>query len=291
MKKLLLLLLVFAGFMACENEIIEELPQEVSKTEGISAKENQKIDVCHKGKIINVSVNALGGHQGHGDAVDMDGDGYFDIANDCSERDCDDNNAEVNPGVIEICGNDLDDNCNLEIDEGCLAIGNIHEGGIIFYLAGPNEDLNGDGEPDQGLVATSFDIDSPSSTLPWGCYGFDLLNVPNVEWNGGNPSGLGAEIGDGMDNTNNILLDCPTSAAALAARSFGPEWFLPSIKELNEMYLNKTIIETHTGPLSLNYWSSTEYNLFIAWAQFFGDGNLLDHPKFQTYSVRAVRAF
>ena len=90
MKKLIFLLLVFAGFMACENEIIEELPQEVSKTEGISAKQNQKIDVCHKGNIINVSVNALETHIAHGDAVDRDGDGYFDLDNPCSERDCDD---------------------------------------------------------------------------------------------------------------------------------------------------------------------------------------------------------
>ena len=150
MKKLLLLLLVFAGFMACENEIIQELPQEVSKTEGISARENQNVDVCHKGSIINVSVNALSAHQGHGDAVDMDGDGYFDIENSCSdidlddsipfdqstltdadgdgyfttenpfsEIDCDDTNAAANPGVAEICNNGIDDNCNGEIDEGC----------------------------------------------------------------------------------------------------------------------------------------------------------------------------
>lgn len=100
MKKVIFLLLVFAGFMACENEIIEELPQEVSKTEGISAKKGQKVDVCHNGNIINVSVNALNAHQEHGDAVDMDGDGYFDLENDCGVPvDCDDEDADLN----EIC--------------------------------------------------------------------------------------------------------------------------------------------------------------------------------------------
>ena len=52
MKKVIFLLLVFAGFMACENESIEELPQEVSKTEGISAKQSDKIDVSTKGTLL-----------------------------------------------------------------------------------------------------------------------------------------------------------------------------------------------------------------------------------------------
>ena len=112
MKKLVFLLLVFAGFMACENEIIQELPQETSVTEDMTARQNNKIDVCHKGSIINVSVNALSGHQEHGDAVDMDGDGYFDLENDCSETDCDDANPAINPGAEEILDDDLDNNCD-----------------------------------------------------------------------------------------------------------------------------------------------------------------------------------
>ena len=136
MKKVVFLLLVFAGFIACENEIIEELPEETSVTEGLNARQNQKVDVCHKGEIINVSVNALSGHQGHGDAVDMDGDGYFDLENDCAEGvDCDDTDATVNPDIEEVCDNDIDDNCNGEIDEGCVpSIGDFYQGGIVFYL-------------------------------------------------------------------------------------------------------------------------------------------------------------
>jgi len=33
--------------------------------------------------------------------------------------DCDDSNMDVNPGVAEICGNSIDDNCIGEVDEGC----------------------------------------------------------------------------------------------------------------------------------------------------------------------------
>ena len=64
--------------------------------------------------------------------ADMDGDGYGDAANEqtaCTQPaafvansdDCDDQNATIYPGAIEICNN-LDDNCNGQIDENAGAI-------------------------------------------------------------------------------------------------------------------------------------------------------------------------
>jgi hypothetical protein len=35
--------------------------------------------------------------------------------------DCNDNNAQISGGALEVCGNNIDDNCNGLIDEGCLA--------------------------------------------------------------------------------------------------------------------------------------------------------------------------
>lgn len=53
--------------------------------------------------------------------IDADGDGYAAL-NECNMLnglDCDDTNAAINPGAVEICGDGIDNNCNGEIDEVC----------------------------------------------------------------------------------------------------------------------------------------------------------------------------
>ena len=160
-------------------------------------------------------------------------------------------------------------------------IGDIVNGGVVFWL---------DSTGQHGLVAAFSDV---ATSVEWGCNGTDLPNVLNVPYNGGNPSGLGAEIGDGFNNTNDILQDCPTAPAALAARSLGAQWFLPSAKELNQMYINKTTLEGVSGftAFSNYYWSSTEYGSVSAWEQYFISGGQGNSGKGGPGNVRAVRAF
>jgi hypothetical protein len=50
-----------------------------------------------------------------GTGPDSDGDGYIWC------NDCRDDNASISPGAPEICGNQIDDNCNGLVDEGCPA--------------------------------------------------------------------------------------------------------------------------------------------------------------------------
>ncbi len=149
MKKVFALCIGLLLFTACEQDTIVPEIEEINVDQTTLARKAAKVDVCHKGKIINVSANALPAHQGHGDAVDMDGDGYFDIENPCSEVDlddsipfdqstlvdedgdgfftaenpfsdvdCDDTNAEVNPDSTEIIYNGIDDDCDpLTLDD------------------------------------------------------------------------------------------------------------------------------------------------------------------------------
>jgi hypothetical protein len=52
------------------------------------------------------NFNIVAGQQ----CQDFDGDGFADIA--CGGLDCNDGDADYNPGVAEICGNDVDENCD-----------------------------------------------------------------------------------------------------------------------------------------------------------------------------------
>ena len=177
-------------------------------------------------------------------------------------------------------GGDVNDPAN-------LVVGGIYGDGVVFYIFAQGDTGYVLGET-HGLVAAMSDY--PTS-VEWGCYSQDLPNVPNVT--SYPPSGLGAEIGDGFNNTNDILNDCPTAPAAVAARSLGAQWFLPSAKELNQMYLKKEILEAVSGftAFSNYYWSSTEHDNGSAWRQVFNDGDQYNRDKNSTYYVRAVRAF
>ena len=159
------------------------------------------------------------------------------------------------------------------------SIGDIVNGGVVFWL---------DSTGQHGLVAAFSDY---ATYVNWGCYGTDLPNVLNAT--SSPPIGLGAEIGDGFNNTNDILQDCPTAPAALAARSLGAQWFLPSAKELNQMYINKTTLEGVSGftAFSQYYWSSSEFDSTKAWLQRFIDVIQSSSNKSNALSVRAVRAF
>ncbi len=78
-------------------------------------------------------------------------------------------------------------------------------------------------------------------------------------------------------------------------------WYLPAENELNDLYTNKSTVNTtlmNCGEVQLtnaHYWSSSEYANKHAWSQNFYNGIQYcygnDSYKGMTYRVRAVRAF
>jgi hypothetical protein len=108
------------------------------------------------------------------DCTDADGDGYADCSSGCDPvlltcGDCDDSNAAIHPGALEVC-NGVDDNCNDQVDENLnfIRCGLGACSRLVYSCANgqPQECVPGtpspevcngadddcDGEPDNGLV-------------------------------------------------------------------------------------------------------------------------------------------
>ena len=153
-----------------------------------------------------------------------------------------------------------------------FTIGQYYGGGIIFYI---------DGTGSHGLIAAQTD-QNPGTGAQWGCAGTLI-------------SGTSAAIGTGQANTTRIVNGC--SIAGIAARLCNDlvlngysDWFLPSKDELNQMYLQRTLIGNFAPDA---YWSSSEYNADYAWNQYIGLNGTqgISNKDPEDCRVRAVRAF
>ncbi len=107
----------------------------------------------------------------------------FDVDNDgfCSDVDCDDTNATVYPGAIEICDG-LDNNCDGQIDEGVL---------VSFYA---DTDGDGFGEINNSIQACSAPLGYVSDNTD--CDDTNITVYPG-----------GLEICDGLDNNCDGQID------------------------------------------------------------------------------------
>jgi hypothetical protein len=127
--------------------------------------------------------------------ADTDGDGYGDASvstTECPESvedgyvgnadDCDDTNAEINPGAEEVC-NGIDDNCDGDVDEGVTS---------TFYA-----DTDGDGYGDS-LNLTEDVCEAPSGYVSdaTDCDDADASAYPNAD-----------EYCDGVDNDCDGITD------------------------------------------------------------------------------------
>jgi len=130
MKKLFLPFLLAIFIVGCEKDSTSLDGQNLTTNiDNLNRGPKPKVDICHydadndSWHLINVSENAWPAHEAHGDVllVDNDGDGWVEAENECVPGgDCDDNDDTIHPGAEEVCGDGIDNNCDGQIDEGCV---------------------------------------------------------------------------------------------------------------------------------------------------------------------------
>jgi len=160
--------------------------------------------------------------------------------------------------------------------ETVLKVGDSYGGGIVAYIfvEGDNGYVAGE---QHGLISATED---QSTGIQW--YNGSFMET----------GATGTAIGTGQVNTTTIVnVQGAGSYAAnlcndLIVGNYN-DWFLPSKDELNKLYLNKVAI----GGFAYGYWSSSEYNVYDAWAQNFFHGYQYYYNEDITFRVRAVRAF
>ncbi|MCK9422379.1 MAG: DUF1566 domain-containing protein [Bacteroidales bacterium] len=159
----------------------------------------------------------------------------------------------------------------LKINTSTYYLGQHVGGGVVFYL---------DPSGQHGLIASETDL--PDYYL----YGCDTDTIPGAN---------GTALGTGATNTAAILAVCPTPGIAasvcdtLTTGGF-TDWFLPSVDELDSVYVHQSIIG---GFAPFWYWSSTEQSIPGAWIVEFDiePPNVGWTSKNSYLNVRCIRKF
>ena len=158
-------------------------------------------------------------------------------------------------------------------------VGDMLEGGIVFYV---------DATGEHGLVAAQEDLEG---TYEWGCYNQSVSGADS-KW-----------IGSGLQNTMDITNQgCETEDGGITAAQAAldaeinsySDWYLPSVGELQIMYLsiaNGSYLDNIGDFQNVYYWSSSVYSSYNAWYVYFGSGYTSSNYKSYTYRVRVIRAF
>ncbi|MGA9111282.1 MAG: InlB B-repeat-containing protein [Smithella sp.] len=171
------------------------------------------------------------------------------------------------------------------------------------------------GDPGPSCVGKVFYITNGGKNgleaAPSGWYNWYSADAdPSLYWISGDPDASGNQqtqttlngntstaIGTGKANSDAIITQSGTTASSNSAAEVCEayvgggynDWFLPSRDELAQLYANRDMGQW--GGFEDRYWSSSEYNTWYSWSQFFTDGTQSNTLKSDSLHFRPVRAF
>ena len=251
--------------------------------------------------------------------LDSDGDGFGDPNNFMQSSfqpqgyvtdntDCDDTDPDTHPGATEICGDSRDNNCNGQIDEGCVTGQSLvpDTGQTRCYDTGGEELTRCPSQDDVLYGQDACYLINPPSFTKLSSTGQELSrtasswamvrdNVTGLIWevktdDGGIHDWLGTY---NWTDAGAVFID------QLNAERFGgyTDWRLPTKKELIYLadYGNfSPAIDDYYFPNTIRwsyYWSESEAPAYpgFAWGVLFKGGTANDEDKSTEYFVRAVR--
>jgi len=174
-------------------------------------------------------------------------------------------------------------------------------GGIIFYHDPNGFNVQGYGSPgDPGYFAsyTAYFLEAAPANEANAQWGSQYLAISDVTTFTISSDVEASIIGNGRRDTsiivNHLTIETGRAAQLCANKSLNGfnDWFLPSLGELNQLYLNRNTVNSAGGNLGTNfYWSSSQMAHEYAWSLYFLLGNRNGNNKVSENNTRAIRAF
>jgi hypothetical protein len=141
--------------------------------------------------------------------IDDDGDGYTE-----NEGDCKDNNANIHPGAIEICGDGIDQDCNGK-DLACESTPPVDENCVPAYISGNTLNL--------GNIYAGFQV-------PYGKTGTIVAVSEKTGWQYEDGISVSISGGDGSVNLSKLMFSSGTTRFNLIMRVDGVDyWFISDL--------------------------------------------------------------
>ncbi len=233
--------------------------------------------------------------------TDRDGDGYYADTGDNALVDCDDDDPDINPGAREYCGDDLDNDCDGQVDENCPLLPDTGQTacynitGKIIACPQPGHSLYGQ-DASYTISPPSFTkLDASGNPLPDKTDSWTMIrdNVTGLIWeNKTNDSGI-----NDKDKRFNWADATDVFVARLNTDQFGgySDWRIPTKKELINLIdygrYSPALPNVFSYVALDNYWSATNNvcRPYHAWHVGFRYGIDNSSKKSMYLHVLAVR--